>query len=371
MKLADIQECTGCGACASVCARDCITMEIGEDGFYYPKINNVECVECGLCTKNCHVLNKPETQNFEKIYYCGWESSDVKRFAGSSGGVFGAIAENVLSDKGIVYGAAFSSDKKRLFHCSTNDVSLENLKKSKYLESNMGCTISHIRKDLKEGKKVLFCGTPCQVYGVRKVLGYKYENLALCDFLCHGVPSQIRYQQYLKELETMYDSPINNVGFRTKKYGWKTYCIVVEFENGKQYVKLANEDPFYKQFFSNINLRHSCYTCNRVANSVADITLGDFWGARKKGYKDDDKGISLIVCNTGKGQDIVGQLSTIIKQEVTSSDVDYAFAKRRLIKKTTHLNDAFFEPFNVSVKDRLGCMVLKNSVLRKIIYRLL
>ena len=230
-------------------------MVIGENGFYYPQVDTMKCVECGLCSKNCHVLNKPETQNFEKLYYCGWETSETKRVEGSSGGVFGAIAEKILSNKGIVYGAALSSDKKRLFHCSTKDVSLEDLKKSKYLESDMGNTTSFIRKDIKEGKTVLFCGTPCQVYGVRKIFGYKYENLVLCDFLCHGVPSQVRYQQYLKELETKYDSPIKNVGFRTKRFGWKTYCIVIDFENGKQYVKLANEDPYYKQFFSNINLQ--------------------------------------------------------------------------------------------------------------------
>lgn len=371
MNLADIDECTGCGACASVCAKGCIKMVIGENGFYYPQVDTMKCVECGLCSKNCHVLNKPETQNFEKLYYCGWETSETKRVEGSSGGVFGAIAEKILSNKGIVYGAALSSDKKRLFHCSTKDVSLEDLKKSKYLESDMGNTTSFIRKDIKEGKTVLFCGTPCQVYGVRKIFGYKYENLELCDFLCHGVPSQVRYQQYLKELETKYDSPIKNVGFRTKRFGWKTYCIVIDFENGKQYVKLANEDPYYKQFFSNINLRHSCYTCNRAANSVADITFGDFWGAKKKGYNDDDKGISLIVCNTEKGQEIVSQLTSLTKQEIKASDVEYAFAERKVKEKHTLINAPFFDGFNISTKDIVICAALKNRLLRNLIYRIL
>lgn len=371
MKLADIDKCTGCGACASVCAKGCIKMGLRENGFYYPQVDTMKCVECGLCSKNCHVLNKPETLNFEKLYYCGWETSKTKRFEGSSGGVFGAIAENILTDDGIVYGAALSSDKKRLSHCSTKQISLADLKKSKYIESDMGCTISQIRKDIKEGKKVFFCGTPCQVYGVRRVLGYKYENLILCDFLCHGVPSQVRYQQYLKELEAMYGSPIKNVGFRTKRFGWKTYCIVIEFENGKQYVKLANEDPYYKQFFSNINLRHSCYICNRAANSVADITLGDFWGAKKNGYKDDDKGISLIVCNTEKGQEIVSRLSTFTKHEINASDVEYAFTERKVKEQHTLINESFFDSFNTSIKDKAICAALKKRFLRNIIYRVL
>lgn len=371
MKLADIDECTGCGACASVCAKGCIKMVIGENGFYYPQVDTVKCVECGLCSKNCHILNYLETQKFEKKYYCAWDPSEIKRFDGSSGGVFGAIAERILSEDGIVYGAALSSDKKRLSHRSTKEVPLKELKKSKYLESNMECTISFIRKDIKEGKTILFCGTPCQVYGVRRVLGYKYENLILCDFLCHGVPSQVRYQQYLKELETMYGSSVKNVGFRTKKYGWKTYCIVIEFENGKQYVKLANEDPYYKQFFSSINLRHSCYTCNRAANSAADITFGDFWGAKKKGYDDDDKGISLIVCNTEKGQGIINHLSTIPRIEINAPDVDYAFVERKVKEKHTLINAPFFDGFNVSTKDKIVCMALKNRLLRNLIYRIL
>lgn len=370
MRLASIDECTGCGACASVCTKGCIKMEIGENGFYYPMVNSSNCIECGLCSKNCHILNKSETNNFEKLYYCGWDYSDSKRFEGSSGGVFGAISEVIISNCGIVYGAALSSDKKKLSHCSTKDVSLSELKKSKYLESDIGITISNIRKDLKDGKLVFFCGTPCQVFGVRQVFGYKYDKLILCDFLCHGVPSQVRYQQYLKELETKYGSTVKDIGFRTKKYGWKTYCIVVEFENGKKYEKLANEDPYYKQFFSNINLRPSCYICNRAANSVADITLGDFWGAKKKGYKDDDKGISLIVCNTEKGQGLVEKLTTLEIQRINSTDVEYAFVERRAKGTYTSKNSSFFDNFKMSIKDIIVCNALKNKKIRDIIYML-
>ena len=169
----------------------------------------------------------------------------------------------------------------------------------------------------------------------------------------------------------MYDSAVKNVGFRTKKYGWKTYCIVIEFENGTQYVKLANEDPYYRQFFSNINLRHSCYTCNRAANSVADITLGDFWGAKKKGFDDDDKGISLIICNTEKGQEKINHLSTIKIVAIKAFDVNYVFAQRKLQENHTLINAPFFDGFCISTKDKIIWMALKNRWIRNLIYRIL
>lgn len=368
MKLAGISECTGCGACASVCAKGCINMKIGKNGFFLPHVSIENCVECGLCSKNCHILNKPIKQPFDRVYFCGWDKSEKGRFEGSSGGAFGAFSDVIIRQGGIVYGASFSSDKKTLSHKSTSEVTLAELKKSKYLESDMGVTISRIHKDLKDGKEVLFCGTPCQVYGVRRVFGYKYSNLLLCDFICHGIPSQSRYRQYIKELEIKYNSPVKDIGFRTKRYGWKTYCMVVDFENGKQYVKLANEDPYFKHFFSNTNIRPSCYSCNRAAESVADITLGDFWGAQKSGIADNDKGISIVICNTEKGKKFAEGLNSFYLKLIDASDVAYAFKERHYVEASTPLDQSFFEGFKVNLKDRLASIVLKNYTLRKIFY---
>lgn len=370
MKLASIDECTGCGACASVCNKGCITMKIGSNGFYYPFIDKNSCVNCGVCSSKCHILNNIEKPKAEKKYYCGWDISEDKRHEGSSGGAFGALAESVIKRGGVVFGAAFSSDTKNLSHLSTEDIPLRFLKKSKYLESNMGYTIRRIWQILKDGREVLFCGTPCQVYGVRRVLGYSCDNLILCDFLCHGVPSQKRFQLYLSELESRYKSPVKNIGFRTKKYGWKTYCIVVDFENGSQYAKLAIEDPYYKDFFSNTNIRPSCYSCNRVSESVADITLGDFWTARKCGIKDDDTGVSMMVCNTPKGINLLETNNSIQHKAICFEDVAYAFRSHNYKHKSTPLNKRFFDGFNTTIKDRVVAMILKNKILRKITYNL-
>lgn len=370
MTLASIEECTGCGACASVCTKGCISMQIGENGFFYPNVRIEGCIECGLCTKSCHIINRPTKQTFESVYYFGWDKSRRKRFEGSSGGIFGAIAEYVLYNGGIVYGAAFSLDKKSLLHTSTKEVALNDLKKSKYLESYMGTTIRRIKKDLLHGHMVLFCGTPCQVNGVRQVLGYRYENLILCDFVCHGVPSSMRYKQYIEELESMYGAKVKNVGFRTKLFGWKTYCIVIEFQNGKRYIKLAKEDPYYEHFFSWTNLRPSCYSCNRVANSSADITLGDMWEARKRGIKDDDKGISLIICNNPKGYKMISQLPSLLLKRIDQNYSINIFNDRNIKKRTTSIHQQFFSDFTIPFKDKLKCIVLKYKLFRMVIYKI-
>lgn len=46
-----------------------------------------------------------------------------------------------------------------------------------------------VQKDLKEGKEVLFTGTPCEVAGLKKYLRKEYDNLYTLDLICHGVPS--------------------------------------------------------------------------------------------------------------------------------------------------------------------------------------
>lgn len=369
MKLASLKDCTGCGVCAAVCGKRCIQIKIADNGFYYPQINAELCVECGRCASFCHVINPNITIASDKSYYCGWESSEQKRFEASSGGAFGALAEKVISKGGVVHAAAFSSDKKFLCHQSSEQISLNELKKSKYLESYMGDTADDIKKNLQGGKTVLFCGTPCQVSGVRKLFGYRYDNLILCDFLCHGVPSSVRYRQYLAELEKMFGDVVTDVGFRTKKFGWKTYCIVIKFKKGNQYTRLANEDPYYKQFFANINLRPSCYSCNRVAESVADITLGDFWTARKLGI-DDDKGCSLIVCNTPKGKHLLEQLPNFESQEIEKEYISYAFTPHLKEEKTTPINEPFFQGFKISLKDKITCALLRNKFSRAIIYKI-
>lgn len=47
------EDCCGCSACAAICPLDAIRMMLDEDGYYYPQINYISCVSCGLCKEVC------------------------------------------------------------------------------------------------------------------------------------------------------------------------------------------------------------------------------------------------------------------------------------------------------------------------------
>lgn len=368
IKLADAENCTGCGACVSICPQKCIKMTIDVNGFYMPLISK-DCVQCGLCVKKCHVLSEHRISHSPLGIYAMWDKDERKRFQGSSGGVFGRLAEFVLANNGVVYGAAFNENRRTLSHKSTDEVSLDLLKKSKYVESYMGDTIARVFKDLKANRQVLFCGTPCQVMGARSVFGDKYSNLILCDFLCHGVPSLLSYNKYLDYIEQMHNKKVADISFRSKIYGWKVYAMNIKFEDGSSYIKMAKEDSYFRLFFSSMSNRPSCMSCDRDVNSQADITLGDYWGARKQGFvKDDDKGISLVLVHTDKGKIAV----ETIMGDLNFTELPHSSLLSSVYRKRTHVyKDYVYVPreCKLSVVEKLKNILMKYSVFRRLFYR--
>ena len=371
MNLIAEELCTGCGACASVCPRNCIDIVQGNYGFFVPKINGNSCIECGLCKINCHVTMPHTDKSQCSDYYSLWDLDETKRISGSSGGFFGRLAEWVIEHGGVVYGASFDDNCRNLTHKSTKTETLDKLKKSKYVESKMDQTIKHIIYDLKEGKYVLFCGTPCQTMGVRGVLKNKYDRLILCDFLCHGVPSQAIYDKYLNQIETIYNKKIVEVLFRSKIYGWKAYAMLIRFSDGTSYKKLAKEDPYLNLFFSSNANRPSCSGCNRAKFSDSDFTMGDYWNVRNNTQiKDDDKGISLLAVRTDLGRTLFKELIKDLHLcTLKYKDVAYAFVEKKCdnntrlktLPKISHL----------SMIDKIKCFVIKSRLLRKLIYRVI
>jgi len=375
MKLADKLACTGCGACASVCQFEAITMIQDADGFYVPHIDEEKCKNCGACEKVCHV-NKDYTEILKTSDFYTLRSKDAETVkTSSSGGIFTELSKKVLEDGGVVFGATLTDDCKGLYHTSTDEVDLEKLKRSKYFESNMNLTIKKIGEELKTGRKVLFCGTPCQAMGVRATFGDKYENLIIIDFLCHGVPSQKAFKKYIEDIEKKYGSKVVDVNFRPKTYGWRTYCMSIKFANGKNYVKLGSEDPFFRLFFSKKALRDSCYTCSKQDASCADITIGDFWGINKMPeMTDDDKGMSMVSLHTEKGKKIFEKLSNCKDvQKLSLDNVIYTYNRPERKRPESRINIEDFDFFNNDLFKGLGWKktlrnaLIKNSVLRKIL----
>ena len=301
-KIIDKNLCTGCTACMNNCPKEAISFKEDEAGFKYPIINQDKCIDCGLCKKTCPVLNTKENDSKNKCYV-GYNIDSKERLNASSGSIFSLIANYVLDNNGIVVGAAFD-DNNHLKHIAVEKKEdLEPLRKSKYLQSDLGNIFKYIKNQIQT-KKVLFVGTPCQVAGIKAFIK-KSENLITIDLFCHGVPSPKLFEKYVKELERINNDKLVNYDFRDNSTGWDTYSNRALF-NKKTIVTDRRENEYMKLFLSDIALRESCYNCNfKIGNKYSDITLGDFWGV-KNYYPEmyNKEGVSAIIINTDLGSEL-------------------------------------------------------------------
>lgn len=345
------ENCSGCKACYNVCPKSCIDMVIDEEGFWYPKVNEDVCIQCGLCEKVCPEINiyNSEKACDKPTTFAAWNNDEDKREASSSGGIFTSIAEWILSNGGVIFGAGYD-DEFNVVHKEVNSIEgLNDLRGSKYVQSNINDTYKKAKQYLNEGKKVLFTGTPCQIAGLYNYLQKKYDNLYTCDIVCHGVPSPEVFEKYKQMLESLNGSTIQRIAFRHKKYGWKLYSVSLLFNNNIEYSKTLKEDPYILGFLRDYYLRPSCYKCTySKLPRVSDITLGDFWGVGNK-YPglDDDKGTSLLLVNTDKGKIMLeGCKDSIFIQEC---DLEHAIKGNPCMVKSVNepeLRKKFFEDFN-------------------------
>lgn len=297
-------ECTGCGACVSICPRKAITMQPDEEGFLYPAVNGDLCVECDLCEKRCPA-GKVQAEN--KLHAYGVQHKDAQiRRQSSSGGVFTALARGMFARGGVVFGAAFD-ESLRVEHIGAFDeTELAAMRGSKYVQSDAADAVAHAASLLERGIPVLFSGTPCQIAGLKARVGKKYDELLLTvDFVCHGVPSPGVFASYLRELEQKNGKRVIAYTFRDKRLGWKNFSAVATFEDGTEHVGQQTTEPFLYGFLQNLYLRPSCTQCTalRGGHHVSDITMADLWGAdRLCPDRDDDSGLSLAFVNTPKGR---------------------------------------------------------------------
>lgn len=301
------KDCTGCAACMNQCPANCISMQSDEEGFLRPVIDAAQCVACGACKEVCPVLAPQEpVQKTEPVCYAAWSRDPNIRFQSTSGGIFTHLARAILRQGGCVVGAKYKTDHLVEHAAAATESELEALRQSKYVQSEVGLIYRDIETKLKQGMLVLFSGTPCQCAGLRAYLKQEYENLYLCDFICRGVNSPKVYLVYLQELEERYGSPVKQVWFKNKTYGWNNFCTKIVFRDGQEYLADRETDPFMLGYIKsklNLYMRLSCYQCKfkGIARPV-DITLGDFWGVESHTAVDDvNKGISAVLLHTPKG----------------------------------------------------------------------
>lgn len=309
--------CTGCASCMNICSQRCIQMIEDEEGFVYPQIDEAKCIRCGACERVCAVIHQKCSRNPVKVYVAK-NTNEKVRMESSSGGIFTSIAEQILSEGGIVFGAKFNEQWEVVHDYTETIEGLAAFRGSKYVQSRIGNTYQQARFFLNKGRKVLFTGTPCQILGLKNFLGREYENLLTVDFVCHGVPSLKVWRHYLrdvlscreekKDLTLSYQNSkeviMEKIEFRSKSTGWKNYSFALTFKeriaNGKQdlvvFSSIAWENSFMKGFLSDLYLRPSCYHCFvKGFRSQSEMTIADAWGIEHYLPQwNDDKGASLL-----------------------------------------------------------------------------
>lgn len=298
-------KCVGCAACMNVCPVDAITMIEGYHTFLYPKIDENKCINCKRCQITCPVNNYIPLGNFSPTIYA-IRADDEIRIKSSSGGAFGVFAEKFIADSGIVYGVTLDENQQVKFIKISSQDDISRCQGSKYVQSEVGFIYREVKKDLEQNNNVLFSGCPCHIAGLKNYLKKDYSNLTTIDILCHGVPSQKLFDEYLKEKRT---EKIFDVKFRDKKFGWRADLINISY-NKHNYVRGWKDDDAYEiGFQTNLILRDSCENCKFAEfPKNSDITIGDFWGCENF-IENDGKGTSVVIINTEKGNNVLNSVS--------------------------------------------------------------
>ncbi|MCM1187047.1 MAG: polysaccharide pyruvyl transferase family protein [Lachnoclostridium sp.] len=316
------EECCGCGLCADICPKNCIKLIADDEGFFYPAINEEQCIHCGLCQKVC----KEKNINFKGEYahaYIGYNKDESIRLNSSSGGLFFELARAVIQSGGVVYGVSFTENFSAACRSVETEEELFSLMTSKYVQSDPNIPYETLIKELRSGRKVLFSGTPCQTAAVAELAARRglRSNLYLIDVICHGVPSPGVWQSYLDYVKK--DKQIKSVSFRDKKNsGWYDYYLRIKYADDSEMRESHALNAYMRTFLSDGNLRLSCYHCPfKGENYASDITLGDAWKIEKEFYKwADDKGTSLFIVHTKKGEELQAQIRSTFVSRKTDYD---------------------------------------------------
>lgn len=373
-----IDKCTGCSACYNACHQQAINMTENSMGHLHPVIDEDKCVGCHLCQKSCPVINK-QTLLYPKSCYAVALPEEKDLMDSASGGAATALMRTVVTENGVVYGCT-GEDIFHVRHIRVDSLQgIERLRGSKYVQSEIGTTYKDVLKDLKEQKRVLFTGTPCQIAGLKSYLKKDYPNLTTVDLVCHGVPSQRMLTENIHNYTSDTDGSKIKVSFRRKtgrkepklnsariEFGWflqnQPYsCVSRKFYN----------DSYMFGFLQCLTFRESCYTC-RYATSArcSDITLADFWGLGDDAGFDKGSGVSLCLVNSDKGLSLINQIAPyvkIVERDVVEAIIGNGQLQRPSCKNNSHkkfrilypskgLDDAIHdclkkEKFRLSVKE--------------------
>lgn len=317
IKIQEKTNCCGCSACVLRCPMHCISLKEDSEGFLYPEVDETECIDCGLCEKVCCELHPYEKREPVKVL-AAINKDEKIRLESSSGGIFFLLAEKTISEGGVVFGARFDEKWQVTLDYAEKIAAVRPFMGSKYVQARTGTAYSDAEIFLKQGRKVLFSGSPCQIAGLHHYLRKEYSNLTTVDFVCHGVPSPLVWSRYLNEVVSA-AKKVNDIKFRNKTNGWKKFNFVLTYDKESQTTSLCSyhqQNHYMRAFLSDMILRPSCHDCKaKCGRSHSDITIADFWGINLENPEmDDDKGTGLVLINTNKGKDALDWNKVVVME---------------------------------------------------------
>jgi coenzyme F420-reducing hydrogenase beta subunit len=299
------EDCCGCGACHALCT--CIRMVEDEEGFPIPEVDTDCCVECGECLAVCPLRKSRVAAGASapRAVYAAQRTDGDGILASTSGGMFTLLAEAVLDEGGVVFGARYGDDLRVHHAAARTREELAAFQRSKYVESDTEMTMGEAQDLLAQGRTVLYGATCCQIAGLKDLVG-RHPNLITCDVLCHGVPSPELFRRYVQFEGEREGSPLVSIDFRDKGRGWiPSYRIIKRFASGKTVRERARYNWFMQPFLQNFSLRPVCYVCPfaRIERE-GDWTVGDYWGIEQShpDIFDLHRGVSVVMVNTPKGE---------------------------------------------------------------------
>lgn len=354
-------DCCGCEACVQVCPKRCISFVEDAEGFRYPSVNTDLCVNCSLCEKVCPVINQNNKKEPLEVF-AAKNKNEQDLLLSSSGGIFLILANRILKEGGVVFGARFDEQWNVVHSYSETEEGVRAFMGSKYVQSRIGSSYMEVRDFLLKGRKVLYSGTSCQIAGLKRFLQRDFDNLLTIDMICHGVPSPKVWRRYLTEISQDNKGSIKSISFRDKQINWKNFSFTLHFaetstdrnQSAFSLTHMHKEDPYMRLFLRNLILRPSCYKCPaKQGKSWSDLTIADFWGIEKFYPNfDDERGVGLLMVNSEKGRNAIDLAEdAMLMKEVSLSEATECNPSYYYSVGIPDKRDKCFQMINSSRKD--------------------